>query len=657
MIRIFGTMTDPSGSPVPGAIIELRSISSTSEVLLGSTVNHKCDQQGAYSFQLAAGMYDAYAQNDRCGDMDYLGTAKVSANSADGDLHSILVDGGINITPPMLDSALAAAQRAESAADMTAADRVITSQNAESAKTDSASAKTAKDGAVSAASTAVSAKDSIVSDAKDVRSLATQVANQATDVSAKHGDVVAKAAQVSGQADMVSAKHAEVITKAQQVSGDAAATQSAKSISVAAADTATQKAASAAIHDASAQDAATRAENAASAVVGAVLDGGECDLSTGAYPQPITVAGKKYSTIWYVAVAGSVSGVAFDVGDLLRYTTAKTGYYFKVDAKDEVYSVNGEKGAVQVTPAKIGAEVAGVAQSLVTQHEAKNGAHSIAGVSELQGALDAKLNANLVSSFGKTLIDDADAPTARATLGLGTSATRNTGNDAGQLLPLGSESLNKVVTGALVPSTLVAGQQFQQNGAGGDTSTQMGIGYCVGTSMRYSGAPIYAVCMFGNLGAGYILHNALAAEQGGIWRQAKFRDDRNTTVDANGFIKNASPIVRVGAVDIQTSGDEPCGHGVCNSEAVGVTVERIKTGVYKVTGSNGFAKEGWYIETPHDANGNKLLHVRYNQNADGSVDIFTSTPDYSSGKCDAGEPADIPVGRWIDIRLDMPDVV
>lgn len=398
MIRIFGTMTDPSGSPVPGAIIELMAISSTSEVLLGSTVTIKCDQQGAYSFQLAIGTYDAYAQNDRCGDMDYLGTARVSDNSVDGDLHSILVDGGINITPPMLDSALSAAQRAESAAAITAADRVSTGQNAESAKTDSAAAKTAKDEAVSAASTAVSARDNIVSDASDVRNLATQVVEQAADVSSKHSDVAAKAGQVSSQANIVSTKYSEVVAKAAQVSDDASATQSAKNISVAAADTATQKAALAATHDASAQDAAIRAENAASSMVGAVLDGGECDLSTGVYPPPITVVGKKYSTIWYVAVAGSVSGVSFDVGDILRYTTAKDGYYFRVDAKDDVYSVNGDKGAVVITPEKIGAEVAGAAQQLVEQHTSKPGAHGISGVQGLTEALAVKEVAGAAAS-------------------------------------------------------------------------------------------------------------------------------------------------------------------------------------------------------------------------------------------------------------------
>lgn len=412
MIRIYGTMTDPSGQPVPGAIIELRAINSTREVLLGSTVNHKCDQQGAYSFQLAIGTYDAYAQNDRCGDMDYLGTARVSDNSVDGDLHSILVDGGINITPPMLDSALAAAQRAESAAALTAADRVSTGQNAESAKTDSAAAKTAKDEAVSAAGTAVSARDSIVTDANDVRRLATQIADQAADVSSKHSDVATKAGQVSAQADAVSTKYAEVVTKAAQVSDDAAATQSAKNISAAAADTATQKAASAATHDASAQAAATRAENAASAVVGAIIDGGECDLSGGVYPQPVSASGITYSTVWFVAVGGTVGVVSYDAGDQLRYTTANSGYYFKVDAKDDVYSVNGEKGAVTVTPEKIGAEVSGAASQLVSQHESKPNAHAISGVSGLQVELDSKFSPSNKPSANDVSAEPAGAVAA-----------------------------------------------------------------------------------------------------------------------------------------------------------------------------------------------------------------------------------------------------
>lgn len=36
-----------------------------------------------------------------------------------------------------------------------------------------------------------------------------------------------------------------------------------------------------------------------------------------------------------------------------------------------------------------------------------------------------------ISAYGETLIDDADAPTARSTLGLGDSATKNVGTAAG----------------------------------------------------------------------------------------------------------------------------------------------------------------------------------------------------------------------------------
>ncbi len=154
----------------------------------------------------------------------------------------------------------------------------------------------------------------------------------AVDVNAKHADVVAMTAQVSSM-------RTEVETDARQAS--------------AASDTAAQKAAAAAEHEAAALDAAERAENAALANTGTVLDGGICDLSGGVYPPPITVGGDPYSSVWYVGGAGTVSGERYDVGDVLRYSTANGGFYFRQDAKDDVYSVNGEKGEVVITPEKI----------------------------------------------------------------------------------------------------------------------------------------------------------------------------------------------------------------------------------------------------------------------------------------------------------------
>ncbi len=48
---------------------------------------------------------------------------------------------------------------------------------------------------------------------------------------------------------------------------------------------------------------------------------------------------------------------------------------------------------------------------------------TLSAQTDLQSALDAKLTASLVSAFGLTLVDDADAAAARTTLGLGTAAT------------------------------------------------------------------------------------------------------------------------------------------------------------------------------------------------------------------------------------------
>lgn len=65
---------------------------------------------------------------------------------------------------------------------------------------------------------------------------------------------------------------------------------------------------------------------------------------------------------------------------------------------------------------------------LVTPKQAENSA--ISGVTGLQAALDAKVDDTQISAYGLTLVDDANAVTARATLGLGTAATSNTGDFA-----------------------------------------------------------------------------------------------------------------------------------------------------------------------------------------------------------------------------------
>ena len=119
----------------------------------------------------------------------------------------------------------------------------------------------------------------------------------------------------------------------------------------------------------------------------------------------------------------------------------------------------------------------------------------------------------------------------------------------------------------------------------------------------------------------------------------------NTSVDANGFIKAASPIVKLFADKIEL-----------NDEAAQqkITFEKLGVGDYIVKGSTGFAQEGWYIEVPKDANGNVLVAVVYEQLANN--DISVKTYDYMLNKKgrivpDLKTPLDIPETRWIDLRL------
>lgn len=119
----------------------------------------------------------------------------------------------------------------------------------------------------------------------------------------------------------------------------------------------------------------------------------------------------------------------------------------------------------------------------------------------------------------------------------------------------------------------------------------------------------------------------------------------NTTVDANGFIKAASPIVKLFADKIELN-DE--------AQKQNIEFEKLGVGDYLIKGSSGFAQDGWYIETPKDANGNVLVAVVYEQLADG--DISVKTFDYmlnNKGRivADIEAPLDIPETRWIDLRL------
>lgn len=132
----------------------------------------------------------------------------------------------------------------------------------------------------------------------------------------------------------------------------------------------------------------------------------------------------------------------------------------------------------------------------------------------------------------------------------------------------------------------------------------------------------------------------------GVTAQYNIYGEHNTTVDGNGFIKKASPIVKLFADKIELN-DE--------AEKQQITFEKLATGDYLVKGSLGFSQNGWYIEMPKDANGNVLVAVVYEQleNNDISVKTYAKRFDEDTGDIvpNLNKPRDIPDGRWIDLRL------
>jgi len=124
-----------------------------------------------------------------------------------------------------------------------------------------------------------------------------------------------------------------------------------------------------------------------------------------------------------------------------------------------------------------------------------------------------------------------------------------------------------------------------------------------------------------------------------------------TTIDANGFIKAASPIVKLFADKIEL-----------NDEAAEqpLSFEKLGIGHYLVKGSSGFAKEGWWIEIPTDTHGNKICAVEYQTLENGDLEIKTfkkKLNDEGDIVANLDAPIDIPNNangepRWIDIRLN-----
>lgn len=148
------------------------------------------------------------------------------------------------------------------------------------------------------------------------------------------------------------------------------------------------------------------------------------------------------------------------------------------------------------------------------------------------------------------------------------------------------------------------------------------------------------------------------------WGQA------NTTIDANGALKPASPIVKIfgnGSVEL-------------NDESEGVTVKRVSTGVYLLSGVVGLNADPLWggidggVVIPTDINNQPLVWADFCVEPDGDIVLKTyhrthpGAPEFARNLIGIknndgsftetvkdGEPVDIPAGRWVDVRVQMPE--
>lgn len=141
----------------------------------------------------------------------------------------------------------------------------------------------------------------------------------------------------------------------------------------------------------------------------------------------------------------------------------------------------------------------------------------------------------------------------------------------------------------------------------------------------------------------------------------RFYHEGNTTKSSGGVLSAASPVVRLvksqeecQRPDIDDSHFEWCGCGTANDEARGVECERLDVGVYQIRGSLGLAIDYWRIQAPQDANGNYLCFVEATEAEDKIITVRTFRRVLVDGLATAGDPMDIPVDAWVDVRMLMP---
>ena len=247
----------------------------------------------------------------------------------------------------------------------------------------------------------------------------------------------------------------------------------------------------------------------------------------------------------------------------------------------------------------------------------------------------------------------------RTNLGLGSSATKDTGTNSGNVMEVGAGGLLSRTPPLVESKWHMYPSAIMRSGGGSDSNISYGSGiYC-----SYDTTICFHLHMEGGGLLRYRYLNGSAVRYDHV-----VYSTANTTKASDGTLKAASPVARIVASaetclrsDIAEDGFTWCGCGAANAEAEGITISRLDVGVYVLTGSAGLASEGWQLLPPMDPGGmGELGVVEAEQTESGGLTIRLFKRKYMLS--DEGEivktkgvPIDVPANSWIDVRLDMPE--